>query len=165
MHRGTRTASEDVAITSGLFATDGRDRSHGTPLALHICYKFPSVPLPVIPFCSSLLTASVLPDRINVGTRSARKKLLWELRDTGFATLPLGRPPTRFHIPDILNLHENVNHSYDLSQAYRETLSSAEKSKGIRDKAPRYYTSVPRRNVPQCTLQLSREVTEIILPK
>lgn len=53
------TASEDVAITSELLATDGRDRNHGTPLALHTCYKFPSVLLPFPP-CPSLPLSSLL---------------------------------------------------------------------------------------------------------
>lgn len=54
IYTGMVTASEDVAITSGLLATDGRDRNHGTPLALHTCYKFPSVPLPFPPYLSPL---------------------------------------------------------------------------------------------------------------
>lgn len=83
---GMVTASEDVAITSGLFATDGRDRNHGTPLALHTCYKFPSVPLPLPPCSSSppLAVHSFLTELMFV--RSARKTLLWEQRHKALST-------------------------------------------------------------------------------
>ncbi|KAG7189213.1 hypothetical protein KM043_008776 [Ampulex compressa] len=53
-------------------ASDGRGNSHGTPLALHICYEFPPTATPLHPTSAYCILTELM------FVPTARKTLLWE---------------------------------------------------------------------------------------